>query len=180
MVAVRVRCWKGVPWVGWQCSVMRAAGSAVVAGMLVVGCGRQTEQPAASEDRASSASSTLSESPIEAPLDSADIQMIARRAAARAGEDDPRAVEWVYATRQAAVRLVSDSFLADAEGDALLIQMQGSFTLKDAHQEPGSDAGPPSGTALALVIDVDTGRTTDRAVLREPRDLHALGEVHSS
>jgi hypothetical protein len=146
--------------------------------MLVVGCGRAADRPAASGDRVSSTSSTVSDGPIGSPLDADEIRAIARRAAARAGEDDPTAREWVVATRQEAVRLMSDALLADAEGDALLIQVQGSFRLDAAHQRSGEDEGQPRGRALALVIDVHTGLTTDQAVLAEPRDLHVLGEVH--
>lgn len=150
-----------------------------ICGAGMTGCGSAandvtTEQPGAADAPRGAAA--------EVPSDPNDIVALAREAGQRSGDGSPTDIEWVYSGREAAVLHVSDTHLADAEDvDVLVIQMQGDFEVTTARPPPpaeGEEPFPnPTGRALVVVADLDSGIMTDRMVLPQPVDLRPLGEV---
>jgi hypothetical protein len=137
---------------------------------LAAGDGSGTTTPA----EAPSAGAPTYTAPAGPLLADAQLDAIARRGAAVAGDASPVSIQAVDTSLRSAMEIDPHNSLPQAPdaGEAALeastvavVAMHGSFTLEDARVPPGR--GAPSGTVLTLIVDAHTGQVEGRAISNE-------------
>lgn len=99
---------------------------------------------------------------------------ISERAAAAAGDPAPTLIQHSQGTRRHAVAVASGDRVPGTAWSYLIAE-RGSFVLKGASVPPGSST--PRGRVLTLVVDADTGASSDLGVSDHYPDLVALSPV---
>jgi hypothetical protein len=99
---------------------------------------------------------------------------LAFRVAAADGDDSPAGAQYVLTTRRAAAGVTSGSWI-EADEEAYLVVLCGSFVHTNYTGSPGSSA--PRGTVIHFTVDPVTHHIYDYGIRDRTPDLSTLGRV---
>lgn len=110
-------------------------------------------------------------------LSTQDIVEMVTKMSGRFTDKPPTGHRYVYGTRHELSTFVSRDAVDGPEGErqAVLVEADGDFTW--IHSAPVAASGKTTGTAIYLIIDLETGKQKDWGILKQPIDLSAVGEV---
>lgn len=110
-------------------------------------------------------------------LSDADIVEMVTKMAVGLTDAAPTGHRYVTGTRHEPSSFVARHIVdgPDGQRQAVLVEADGDFTW--IHSAPVAAAGKTTGTAIYLIIDLETGQQRDWGLLKQPIDLSPLGQV---
>jgi hypothetical protein len=114
-------------------------------------------------------------------LSDADIVEMVTKMTRRFTDVAPTGHRYVTGTRHELSSFIARHIVdgPDGQRQAVLVEAEGDFTW--IHSAPPPIKGPPhnktTGTAIYLIIDLETGQQQDWGILKQPIDLSPLGQV---
>jgi len=152
--------------------------AALAAGTMALGAGGATLAAlSASATTTPPEATTTPQTTAVPPLGEAKIKQIGLEFAARMGDPNPTAIEYVHGSREQVVFAFSKDEVPDnTEVDAIV--MHGQFVSTNAPVP--AEGKPPGGSVLIVVINATTGEMTDLGIQQQSPNLGAFGPVDLS